>query len=163
MLWPGVQFRSGQAFDTARIARVAHAVGALQVSTTTHAIGNLPLALQADGADFAIWCSYQYLNAGPGATGGCFASAAHPGPGLEGWWGHQASTRFRMASEFIREAGAAGFALSNPPISRPRRCSPAGTVRRGASSRCAASRWKLNAFEALLVEHVGASDFGCGC
>lgn len=163
VLWPGVQFRSGQAFDTARIARAAHAVGALAGFDHAHAIGNLPLALQADGADFAVWCSYKYLNAGPGATGGCFVHPRHTqARGLEGWWGHQATTRFRMASEFIREAGAAGFALSNPPIlsTAPLLASlalfdAAGIVALRRKS------VELTAFlEALLCEHVGAGDAG---
>lgn len=120
VLWPGVQFRSGQAFDLARIARAAHGVGALVGFDQAHAIGNLPLALEAVGADFAVWCSYKYLNAGPGATGGCFVhprhTAARAPRALAGWWGHEAATRFRMAPGFVPEAGAAGFALSNPPI-----------------------------------------------
>ena len=120
VLWPGVQFRTGQAFDAARIARAAHAVGALAGFDHAHAIGNLPLALQADEADFAVWCSYKYLNAGPGAIGGCFVHPRHSRAtgvnGLAGWWGHEAATRFRMEPAFVRERGAAGFALSNPPI-----------------------------------------------
>ena len=117
VLWPGVQYRSGQAFDAARITRAAHAVGAIAGFDHAHAIGNLPLSLAADGADFAVWCSYKYLNSGPGAVGGCFVHPRHTrARGLEGWWGHEARTRFRMAPGFVREAGAAGFALSNPPI-----------------------------------------------
>jgi len=120
VLWPGVQFRTGQAFDAARIARAAHAAGALVGFDHAHAIGNLPLALQADDADFAVWCSYKYLNAGPGAIGGCFVHPRHTREagvgGLAGWWGHEAATRFRMEPAFVREHGAAGFALSNPPI-----------------------------------------------
>ena len=120
VLWPGVQFRTGQAFDTARITRAAHAVGAVAGFDHAHAIGNVPLTLQADAADFAVWCSYKYLNAGPGAIGGCFVHPRHTRDagvgGLAGWWGHEAATRFRMEPAFIRERGAAGFALSNPPI-----------------------------------------------
>jgi kynureninase len=120
VLWPGVQYRSGQAFDGARIARAAHAVGALAGFDHAHAIGNLPLSLQADEADFAVWCSYKYLNAGPGAVGGCFVHPRHAQdrgrPGLAGWWGHEAATRFRMEPAFVSAPGAAGFALSNPPI-----------------------------------------------
>ncbi len=120
VLWPGVQYRTGQAFDLGRIARAAHAVGAVAGFDQAHAIGNLPLRLQADEADFAIWCSYKYLNSGPGAVGGAWVHPRHTSDGqahgLTGWWGHQAATRFRMAPEFIAESGAAGFALSNPPI-----------------------------------------------
>ncbi|MCP5339412.1 MAG: kynureninase [Steroidobacteraceae bacterium] len=120
VLWPGVQYRTGQAFDNARIARAAHAVGALAGFDHAHAIGNLPLTLAADEADFAVWCCYKYLNAGPGAIGGCFVHPRHTRDdrqrGLEGWWGHDAATRFQMDPGFVAEAGAAGFALSNPPI-----------------------------------------------
>jgi kynureninase len=120
VLWPGVQYRTGQAFDGARIARAAHAVGALAGFDEAHAIGNLPLTLQADDADFAVWCSYKYLNSGPGAVGGCWVHPRHTRDagrrGLAGWWGHEAGTRFRMEPAFVPAAGAAGFALSNPPI-----------------------------------------------
>ena len=120
VLWPGVQYRTGQAFDGARLARAAHAVGALAGFDHAHAIGNLPLTLQADDADFAVWCSYKYLNAGPGAVGGCYVHPRHTRgdgrQGLAGWWGHEAATRFRMEPDFVRAPGAAGFALSNPPI-----------------------------------------------
>src|SRR5690606_21225665 len=72
VLWPGVQYLTGQAFDLARISRAAHAAGACCGFDLAHAIGNMPLALHDSGADFAVWCSYKYLNAGPGATGGAF-------------------------------------------------------------------------------------------
>ena len=120
VLWPGVQYRTGEAFDCARIARAAHRVGALVGFDHAHAIGNLALDLHADDADFAVWCSYKYLNAGPGAIGGAYVAARHGDDAtrlrLAGWWGHEAATRFRMAPEFHPEAGAAGWALSNPPI-----------------------------------------------
>ena len=120
VLWPGVQYLSGQAFDCARIARAAHAVGALCGFDHAHAIGNLPLALQRDDADFAAWCSYKYLNAGPGAVGGAFVhprhSAARGLPRLAGWWGHEPASRFAMQPGFVPAPGAAGWAVSNPPI-----------------------------------------------
>jgi len=119
VLWPGVQFRTGQAFDCARIARAAHAQGAMAGFDMAHAIGNLPLSLHAWDVDFAVWCSYKYLNAGPGAIGGCFVHEKHfaSAPSrLSGWWGHEAQTRFQMLPEFKPAAGAAGWAVSNPPI-----------------------------------------------
>lgn len=119
VLWPGVQYLSGQAFDCARIARAAHAVGALCGFDHAHAIGNLPLSLERDGADFAVWCSYKYLNAGPGAVAGCFVHERHahtPRPRFAGWWGHDAATRFRMGPDFDPTPGAEGWQLSNPPI-----------------------------------------------
>src|SRR6185295_7338399 len=77
VLWPGVQFRTGQYFDCARIARAAQAQGAIVGFDMAHAIGNLPLSLHDWNADFAVWCSYKYLNAGPGAIGGCFVHERH--------------------------------------------------------------------------------------
>ncbi len=120
MLWPGVQYLTGQCFDLARIVRAAHAAGAYAGFDLAHAIGNLPLALHADAADFAAWCSYKYLSGGPGAVGGAFVHERHVHergrPRLAGWWGHEAATRFRMEAAFRPAAGAAGWAVSNPPV-----------------------------------------------
>lgn len=116
VLWPGVQYRTGQAFDLARIARAAHAAGCIAGFDLAHAIGNVPLALHDIDADFAVWCSYKYLNAGPGAIGGCFVHERHEPPHLAGWWGHEPATRFRMRPEFHAAPGAAGWQISNPPI-----------------------------------------------
>jgi kynureninase len=127
--WPGVQFRTGQAFDIGRIARAAHAHGCLAGFDLAHSIGNTPLALHDGAADFAVWCSYKYLNAGPGAIGGCFVHERHtgalprtahrgalPGARLAGWWGHEAETRFLMEAQFHAAAGADSWQVSNPPI-----------------------------------------------
>lgn len=120
VLWPGVQYRTGQAFDCGRIARAAHRVGALAGFDHAHAIGNLALDLRADDADFAVWCSYKYLNAGPGAIGGAFVHERHGleplSPRLAGWWGHDPATRFAMRPHFSPTPGAAGWAVSNPPV-----------------------------------------------
>ncbi len=116
VLWPGVQYRTGQAFDLGRIAAAAHRAGCVVGFDLAHAIGNMPLALHDVEADFAVWCSYKYLNGGPGAIGGCFVHERHDRPHLTGWWGHEAATRFRMEPEFRAAAGAAGWQISNPPI-----------------------------------------------
>ena len=116
VLWPGVQYRTGQAFDLGRIARAAHRAGSVVGFDLAHSIGNIPLALHDIGTDFAVWCSYKYLNGGPGAIGGCFVHERHDRPHLAGWWGHEAATRFRMGPEFQAAAGAAGWQISNPPI-----------------------------------------------
>jgi kynureninase len=120
VLWPGVQFRTGQAFDLARIVSAAHRAGCIAGLDLAHSIGNMPLALHEHGADFAVWCSYKYLNAGPGAIGGCFVHerniGAAPASRLHGWWGHEAATRFRMEPHFAAAAGAAAWQISNPPI-----------------------------------------------
>jgi kynureninase len=120
VLWPGVQFRTGQAFDLQRIIRAAHRAGAIAGVDLAHSIGNMPLSLHDHDADFAVWCSYKYLNAGPGAIGGCFVHqrniSAAPASRLHGWWGHEAATRFRMEPRFEAESGAAAWQISNPPI-----------------------------------------------
>jgi kynureninase len=118
VLWPAVQYLTGQRFDVARIARAAHAAGAVVGFDLAHAIGNVPLSLHAQHADFAVWCSYKYLNGGPGAIGGAFVHERHlhGAPQLAGWWGHEGSTRFALAASFVPAAGALAFALSNPPI-----------------------------------------------
>jgi kynureninase len=116
VLWPGVQYRTGQAFDLGRIARSAQRAGCVVGFDLAHAIGNVPVALHDIDADFAVWCNYKYLNGGPGAIGGCFVHERHERPHLAGWWGHDAATRFRMRPEFHPAPGAAGWQISNPPI-----------------------------------------------
>lgn len=119
VLWPGVQYRSGEAFDLAEIARLAHAQGAVCGFDLAHAVGNVELSLHDSGADFAVWCNYKYLNAGPGAVAGCFVHERHAHtdrPRLSGWWGHDAATRFKMGAAFVPTAGAEGWQLSNPPV-----------------------------------------------
>jgi kynureninase len=129
VLWPGVQFRTGQAFDLARVARAAHATGCIMGFDLAHSVGNTPLALHDSGADFAVWCSYKYLNGGPGAIGGCFVHERHarnqprerhaggvPGARLTGWWGHEEETRFLMEPKFRAAAGVHSWQVSNPPI-----------------------------------------------
>jgi kynureninase len=117
VLWPGVQYRTGQAFDLGRIAASCHRHGCIAGFDLAHSIGNLPLSLHEDTADFAAWCSYKYLNAGPGATAGAFIHERHAGrPHLSGWWGVHESARFQMAPDLVPAPGAAGWQISNPPI-----------------------------------------------
>ncbi len=120
VLWPGVQYRSGQAFDLAAITALARAQGANIGFDLAHSVGNLPLQLHDIAPDFAVWCHYKYLNSGPGAVGGAFVHERHHGnaslPRFAGWWGHEEATRFKMAPEFVPAAGAEGWQLSNPPI-----------------------------------------------
>ncbi len=119
VLWPGVQYRTGQAFDLREITRLAHAQGCTVGFDLAHAAGNLPLQLHDSGADFAAWCSYKYLNSGPGAVAGAFVHERHARadlPRFAGWWGHDPATRFQMGPEFVPSAGADGWQLSNPPI-----------------------------------------------
>ena len=119
VLLPGVQYRTGQAFDLKAITSLAHRHGCAVGFDLAHAVGNLPLQLHDSGADFAIWCSYKYLNSGPGAVGGAFVHERHAHaalPRFAGWWGHDKATRFRMGPEFVPTPGADGWQLSNPPI-----------------------------------------------
>ncbi|WP_374605499.1 kynureninase [Arenimonas sp.] len=119
VMWPGVQYRTGQAFDLKEITRLAHAKGCVVGFDLAHAAGNLPLALHDSGADFAAWCSYKYLNSGPGAVSGAFVHERHATtdrPRFAGWWGHDQASRFRMGPEFQPTPGADGWQLSNPPI-----------------------------------------------
>jgi kynureninase len=119
VMLPGVQYRNGQAFDLAAITALAHRHGCNVGFDLAHAVGNLPLQLHESGADFAIWCSYKFLNGGPGAIGGAFVHARHARavlPRFAGWWGHDKTTRFQMGPQFIPTPGADGWQLSNPPI-----------------------------------------------
>ncbi len=119
VMLPGVQYLSGQAFDLAAIAGAARRYGVPVGFDLAHAAGNLELRLHDSDCDFAVWCNYKYLNAGPGAVAGAFVHARHANAGLPrlaGWWGHDPATRFRMGPEFVPAAGADGWQMSNPPI-----------------------------------------------
>ncbi|HEX4824749.1 MAG TPA: kynureninase [Candidatus Polarisedimenticolaceae bacterium] len=122
VLLPGVQYYTGQLLDMPAITAAAQARGCIAGWDLAHAAGNVPLALHDWNVDFAVWCSYKYLNAGPGAVGGCFVHERHGAdaklPRLAGWWGNDPATRFRMDAErtFVPRAGADGWQLSNPPI-----------------------------------------------
>lgn len=119
VMLPGVQYRTGQSFDLKAITALARKHGCMVGFDLAHAVGNVPLALHDSGADFAVWCHYKYLNAGPGAVGGAFVHERHATstmPRFAGWWGNEKATRFDMKPEFEPAPGAEGWQISNPPI-----------------------------------------------
>lgn len=122
VLLSGVHYFTGQRFELDEISRAARRHGCVVGLDLAHAVGNVPLRLHDWGVDFAVWCSYKYLNAGPGAVGGCFVHDRHGRspdlPRLAGWWGNDPATRFRMhlEPEFTPVEGADGWQVSNPPI-----------------------------------------------
>jgi kynureninase len=114
-----VNYLTGHAFDIAKITQAAHKQGCRVGFDLAHGAGNLPVKLHDAGPDFAVWCSYKYLNGGPGALAGCFVHERHgnfSGPRFAGWWGNNKETRFKMGPTFDPIPGAEGWQLSNPPI-----------------------------------------------
>ncbi len=117
VLFSGVQYYTGQFFNIQAIARAAHDAGAYAGFDLAHAVGNVTLNLHDDEVDFAAWCSYKYLNSGPGNTAGIFVHENHGRrtglPRFGGWWGHDEQKRFMMEKGFIPMEGADGWQLSN--------------------------------------------------
>jgi kynureninase len=155
VLWPGVQYRTGQAFDLKAIAGLAHDAGARCGFDLAHAVGNLDVQLHDSGADFAAWCHYKYVNSGPGAVAGAFVHERHAAadlPRFAGWWGHDPASRFRMGPEFHAAPGADGWQLSNPPIlaMAPLRASLELFDRAGLPALRAKSRSLTGYLEALI-------------
>jgi kynureninase len=116
----GVNYYTGQFFDLENIVKAAHSVGAYCSFDLAHAVGNVPLQLHDWNVDFACWCSYKYLNSGPGGVGGVFVHERHGNNPelvrLAGWWGNEEKTRFQMKKGFMPQAGAAGWQMSNAPV-----------------------------------------------
>lgn len=120
VLFGGVNYYSGQVFDMAAITKAAHEAGAYCGFDLAHAAGNIELQLHNWNADFACWCSYKYLNSGPGGVSGVFIHQKHFAnkdlPRFAGWWGYTKSTRFKMEKGFEPIPTAEGWQLSNAPI-----------------------------------------------
>ncbi len=119
VLLPGVQYYTGEVLDMAVITEAAHKAGAMIGFDLAHAAGNIPLSLHDWNVDFAAWCSYKYLNSGPGSVAGAFVHERHLGkdlPRFHGWWGQNKQIRFQMGSEFQAIPTAEAWQLSNPPI-----------------------------------------------
>ncbi len=120
VLFSGVQYYTGQVFSIKEITAAAHNAGALAGFDLAHAIGNVTLNLHADNADFAVWCSYKYLNSGPGGIAGAFVHERHAQdfdlPRFAGWWGHLESERFEMKKGFKPMKGIDGWQISNVPV-----------------------------------------------
>ncbi|MES2005718.1 MAG: kynureninase [Bacteroidota bacterium] len=120
VMFGGINYYTGQLFDMQKITAAAHHVNAIAGFDLAHVAGNVPLHLHDWGVDFAAWCSYKYLNAGPGAVGGVyvrdrFASDART-PRLGGWWGNEEKTRFKMEKGFIPKNNAAGWNISTAQV-----------------------------------------------
>ena len=120
VLFSGINYYTGQVFDMQKITEAGHRAGAVVGFDLAHAAGNIELQLHAWGADFACWCSYKYLNSGPGAIGGVFIHERHHKDNtlnrFAGWWGYDAGTRFKMEKGFVPDAGANGWQLSTPSL-----------------------------------------------
>jgi len=162
-----VNFFTGQLFDIEKITTVAQKHGIVVGFDLAHAIGNLPLALHAWNVDFAVWCSYKYLNAGPGAVAGAFVHERHATntklPRLAGWFGNDPNTRFRLhlEPEFIPVPSADGWQISNPPIfsMAPLRASLSIFDEAGGMEPLRAKSIKLTGYLQFLLEQAGSNRF----
>jgi kynureninase len=162
VLLGGVNYLTGELLDVPAVTAAGHAAGAVVGWDMAHAAGNIPLRLHDWGVDFAAWCSYKYLNAGPGALAGAFVHRRHLGdPGLprfEGWWSTEAATRFEMAPTSRPPATADAWQVSNPPIfsMAPVRTSLELFDRVGMASLRERSQ-RLTGYLAELLDTAGAS------
>jgi len=162
-----VNFFTGQLFDIEKITTAAQKHGIVVGFDLAHAIGNVPLALHDWNVDFAVWCSYKYLNAGPGAIAGAFVHERHATntklPRLAGWFGNDPNTRFRLhlEPEFIPVPSADGWQISNPPIfsMAPLRASLSIFEEAGGMEALRAKSIKLNGYLQFLLEHAGSNRF----
>ncbi|MDI1335443.1 MAG: kynureninase [Lacunisphaera sp.] len=158
-----VQFTSGQLLDAAALTRAAHARGLLIGFDCSHSIGAVPHALDADGVDFAFWCSYKYLNAGPGAVGGLYLNRRHfhRAPGLAGWWGVRPDRRFALTALHEPAAGASALHIGTPHLLSLAPLAGSLEIITEAGG-IAALRAKSLAQTTYLMEQVESELAGCG-
>lgn len=119
IVWmPTALYRSGQLFDVERIAAAAHEAGAYAGFDAAHSAGAVPHAFDESGVDFAVWCTYKYLNAGPGSIGALYVAERHHGltPALAGWWGHEKATQFEMNMTYTPADSAGAWQIGTPPL-----------------------------------------------
>ena len=167
VLIAGINFFTGQLFDIEKITAAAQTRGITVGVDLAHAIGNVPLTLHAWNVDFAVWCSYKYLNAGPGAVAGAFVRERHATNTkllrLAGWFGNDPNTRFRLhlEPEFIPVPSADGWQISNPPIfsMAPLRGSLAIFNEAGGMEPLRAKSIKLTGYLQFLMEGAGSNRF----
>src|SRR5438034_7256978 len=163
-----VNFFTAQLFDIAAITKAAQKHGIIAGFDLAHAIGNVPLSLHDWNVDFAVWCSYKYLNAGPGAVAGAFVHERHTTntklPRLAGWFGNDPNTRFRLhlEPEFVPVPSADGWQISNPPIfsMAPLRASLAIFDETGGMEPLRAKSTKLTSYLEFLLTEIGSKKFG---
>jgi kynureninase len=166
-MFAGVNFFTGQLFDIERITAAAQKHGVVVGFDLAHAIGNVPLKLHDWNVDFAVWCSYKYLNAGPGAVAGAFVHERHATntklPRLAGWFGNDPNTRFRLhlEPEFIPVASADGWQISNPSIfaMAPLRASLAIFDEAGGMESLRAKSIRLTGYLEFLLTEAGSKKF----
>ena len=167
VLFAGVNFFTGQLFDIERVTAAAQAGGIVVGFDLAHAVGNAPLKLHDWNIDFAVWCSYKYLNAGPGAVAGAFVHERHATntklPRFAGWFGNDPNTRFRLhlEPEFIPVASADGWQISNPPIfsMAPLRASLATFDDAGGMEPLRAKSIRLTGYLEFLLTEIGSKQF----
>src|SRR5437016_5080131 len=167
VIFGGANFFTGQLFDIKKITAAAHKHGIIAGFDLAHAIGNVPLSLHDWNVDFAVWCSYKYLNAGPGAVAGAFVHERHATntslPRLAGWFGNDPHSRFRLHLEpdFIPVPSADGWQISNPPIfsMAPLRASLAIFDEAGAMEPLRVKSIKLTGYLEFLIDQIGSKKF----
>ncbi len=166
VMFPGVQYYTGQFFNIEAISKAAHEVGAYVGYDLAHAIGNIPMTLHKDQVDFAVWCSYKYLNSGPGGVGGLFVHERHLKnknlPRLSGWWGHDAKGRFKIDDNQINPIPKVdGWMLSNLNIlSHAAHLASLSMFDEADISRLRAKSIKLTGFlEELLINEGSISSY----